>query len=104
MNIAMKISGIESGRAAANAAGAEQRILPEGRPKGLVSPKGASGKQLSPLERGMLVAEAALADVPDTRDELVIELKERIRKGDYKVSGHEIADMMMRRLAADRIR
>lgn len=52
----------------------------------------------------MLVAEEVLADVPDTRDELIEELKERIQKGEYQVSGAEIAEMMLRRLAADKIR
>lgn len=52
----------------------------------------------------MLVAEEALAGVPDTRDDIVSELKERIQSGEYQVSGQEIAEMMLRRLAADRIR
>jgi len=52
----------------------------------------------------MVVAEAALKDVPDTRDQIVDELKERIMKGEYNVSGADIADMMLRRRAADKIR
>lgn len=100
----MKISDTESGRAAANTGEAEARILPENRPRGLVSRKTGAAKDLSPLERGMAIAEAALADVPDTRDDVVNELKEKIRKGEYKVSGAEIADMMLRRLSADKIR
>jgi negative regulator of flagellin synthesis FlgM len=100
----MKISGVESTKAAASQGAAETKILPENRPKGLVSAKPRTCATLSPLEKGMAVAEAALKDVPDTRDEIVEELKERIRKGEYKVSGEEIADMMLRRRAADRIR
>jgi len=45
-----------------------------------------------------------IAKVPDTRDEIVMELKERISKGEYKVSGEEIAEMMIRRTRADNIR
>ena len=41
---------------------------------------------------------------PDIRDDIVMELKERIEKGEYDVSGEEIADMMTRRMKADRIR
>jgi flagellar biosynthesis anti-sigma factor FlgM len=100
----MKISDTESGRAAANSGAAEARILPENRPRGLVSGKSRAGKDLSPLERGMAIAEAALTEVPDMRDDVVNELREKIRKGEYKVSGAEIADMMLRRLAADKIR
>jgi len=52
----------------------------------------------------MLMAEAALANVPDVREDLVRQLKERIHQGDYEVSGEEVAEMMLRRLAADRMR
>ena len=100
----MKISGVESNKAAASQSAAETRILPENRPKGLVSARPKTSTALSPLEQGMAVAEAALKDVPDTRDEIVEQIKERIAKGEYKVSGEEIADMMLRRRAADSIR
>ena len=100
----MKISGVESSKAAASQGAAETRILPQDRPKGLVSGKRKTSTALSPLEQGMAVAEAALSDVPDTRDQIVEELRERIGKGEYKVSGEEIAEMMLRRRAADRIR
>jgi negative regulator of flagellin synthesis FlgM len=100
----MKISGVESGKAAVNMGAAEAKILPADRPKGRVSGRTDKARQLSPLEQGMAVAEAALADAPDVREEYVKELKERILKGEYKVSGEEIADMMLRRRAADRIR
>jgi flagellar biosynthesis anti-sigma factor FlgM len=100
----MKISGVESNKAALSHGAAEARILPKDRPRGLVSAKPRDASALSPLEQGMAAAEAALANVPDTRDEIVEGLKERIRKGEYKVSGEEIADMMLRRRAADKIR
>ncbi|MCX6343812.1 MAG: flagellar biosynthesis anti-sigma factor FlgM [Armatimonadetes bacterium] len=100
----MKISQVESGKAAGSAGAAQTKILPEDRPRGLISSKPTNGRQLSPLEQGMVVAEAALAGVPDIREEVVNDLKERIRKGEYNVSGKDIADMMIRRLEADRIR
>jgi flagellar biosynthesis anti-sigma factor FlgM len=100
----MKISYNESGKAA-KADAHEEKILPKDRPRGLFSSSpDAKKRALSPLEQGMSVAEAALNDVSDVRENLVEELKERINKGEYQVDGKEIADMMLRRLAADRIR
>lgn len=100
----MKISGVESGKAAVSTGAAEAKILPADRPKGLVSARTDAARQLSPLEQGMAVAEAALANTPDIREDYVKEVKERIQKGEYKVSGEEIAEMMLRRRAADSIR
>ena len=100
----MKISHVESGKAAGSAGAAQAKILPKDRPRGLISSRPTNGRQLSPLEHGMAVAEVALKDVPDTREAIVNDLKERIRNGDYNVSGNDIADMMIRRLEADRIR
>lgn len=101
----MKISGVESNKACVNQGAAQGKILPENRPKGLVSNQTTNNTQsLSPLEQGMVVAEAALRDVPETRDDVLMEIKDRIAKGDYNVSGAEIADMMLRRRAADKIR
>ncbi len=100
----MKISSFESGKASSNVGAKEARILPKQRPKGAVSARGRTEKQLSPLEKGMLAAEAALLDVPDVREDLVRELKERLERGHYDIGGEQIAEMMLRRLAADRMR
>ncbi len=100
----MKISGVESGKAAVSSGAADAKILPADRPRGLVSRKSKDATQLSPLEHGMAVAELALAEVADIREEYVKDLKERIERGEYRVSGEEIAEMMLRRRAADKIR
>ena len=100
----MKITRVESGKASSSMGAAEAKILPKDRPRGLVSSRPQGSRQLSPLEKGMAVAEAALAQIPDTREEIVAEIKERIQKGDYKIDGQEIAEMMLRRLTADSIR
>lgn len=100
----MKISDVESTKALANAGEAEARILPKDRPRGAARVSQQGKRELSPLEKGMAVAQNVLADIPDTRDEIVSEIKERIEKGEYNVSGQEIAEMMLRRRAADRIR
>lgn len=99
----MKISKIESGKAMGSSE-AEAKILPKDRPRGLIAGKAAASKKLSPLEHGMLVAEQTMENIPDVREDLIQSLKERIQNGEYKVDGKEIAEMMMRRLAADRIR
>lgn len=98
----MKISSAESGKAVASrgaSARPEEKILPKEMPR-----KKAAAAQLTPLERGIVVAEEALKEIPDTRDEIVEELRKRIEGGDYKVSGEDVAEMMMRRRAADRLR
>lgn len=100
----MKISDVETNKALANGGALQEKILPEDRPRGLVSSRPEQSRQLTPLERGMVAAEEALAEVPDIREDLVNDLKERISKGEYNVSGQDIAEMMLRRRAADRIR
>ena len=100
----MKISNVETGKATANIGAVEAKILPKDRPKGPVSSRTDTSSQLSPLEKGMAIAEAALAGVPDTRENIVNELKERIKNGEYKIDGKEVAEMMLRRRAADNIR
>ena len=100
----MKISRVESGKAAMAAGAAEAKILPKDRPRGLMSSKPAANRRLSPLEKGMALAEAALADVPEIREDIVRDLKERIARGEYEISGEEVAEMMIRRLQADKVR
>jgi len=100
----MKISQVESGKAVFSKGGVEEKILPKDRPKGLVTTKARTGKALSRLEQGMAVAEAALANVPDVREEFVEEIKQKIKSGEYKIDGKEVAEMMLRRLSADRVR
>ncbi|MCE5321884.1 flagellar biosynthesis anti-sigma factor FlgM [bacterium] len=100
----MKISQVESGKAALKTTAPQSRILPKDRPRGLVSTRAQDAKNLSPLEQGMAVAEAAMADVPDIREDIVNKLKDQIAKGEYKIDGKEVAEMMIRRLEADRIR
>src|SRR5690349_10872930 len=102
---AMKISDVESGKAAGNAqVDVNAKILPEVKPRRSVMKDPAAKKQLTPLEQGIVVAEQAMQDVPDVREDVVARLKEKIEKGEYQVSGEDIADMMLRRRAADRIR
>lgn len=101
----MKISSAEFGKAVNNPAlKPDEKILPKDRPSAAELEQRSAQSQLTPLERGIVTAEAALKNVPDIREEMVNELKARIEAGEYKVTGEEIADMMIRRRAADRIR
>jgi len=100
----MKISKTECAKAAAARPAADERILPMERPRKRVERSAAEKATLTPLEQGMLTAEEALKGVPDVREEIVGELRQKIEKGEYKVSGEEIAEMMIRRLRADRVR
>ncbi|MFM7321806.1 MAG: flagellar biosynthesis anti-sigma factor FlgM [Armatimonadota bacterium] len=54
------------------------------------------------MREGRRVAEAVAA-APDVREDIVASLKERIEAGAYRVSGIEIAEMMVRRALADRV-
>lgn len=86
--------------------------------KTLASKKAGSKLEFKEIEVEALpetrVAEPSKAEVakvvemvksaPDVRDDIVMKLKERIEKGEYNVSGEEIADMMIRRMQADRVR
>ena len=44
-----------------------------------------------------------VADMPD-RDEMVASIKARIEAGEYDVSGDDVADAMIRRAIADRVK
>lgn len=96
----MKISSIECGNAAANATESQvsERILPKD------MPRKSARVHMTPLEQGIAVAQEALKDIPDIREDIVEDLRKRIANGEYKVSGEDVADMMMRRRAADRLR
>ena len=45
-----------------------------------------------------------ISAMPDEREDLVSSLQQRVQSGNYQVSGSEIADLMMRRAIADRVR
>lgn len=100
----MKISKIEYGKTTGAGTAPAQRILPKERPRTKTERANVEKTQLTPLEQGILTAEEALKGIPDVREEVVAELKAKIEKGEYKISGEEIADMMIRRLQADKIR
>ena len=67
---------------------------------------GGQGEMVSPAM--VFTAEAhrvadLVEEVADVRDEIVESLRSRIESGSYKVSGEQIAEMMIRRMLADRV-
>ena len=62
------------------------------------------GSVVSALEsRDIKMIGESLTQIPDTRDQIVASLKERIESGTYRVSSEHIAEMMVRRAVADRM-
>jgi len=102
----MKISSIECGHASASAESskAKEKILPKDMPRKDVMSCPAARANMTPLEQGIAVAQEALKNIPDIREDIVEDIKRRIESGEYKISGEDVAEMMMRRRAADRIR
>ena len=98
----MKISSSEYGKTIGTSQ--KEKILPEEKVYWSERKQPDTKKIATPLEKGMKIAQEAMEKIPDVREEMVAELKEKIEKGTYSISGTEIADMMLRRLSADRIR
>ncbi|HAI22036.1 MAG TPA: flagellar biosynthesis anti-sigma factor FlgM [Clostridiales bacterium UBA8153] len=59
---------------------------------------------LSPEASRLAEARRLLKSIPDVRAERVSELTQAISRGEYRVSGHDIAEKMCGRLLVDRIK
>lgn len=75
-----------------------------GKENGGAAPSPAADVDISEEAQEVVRLKRAIAELPEVREDLVNSLKERIQRGEYKVSGEEIAELMMRRAVADRIR
>ncbi|BDI29215.1 hypothetical protein CCAX7_12660 [Capsulimonas corticalis] len=64
----------------------------------------AAEVELSSQAQTLASAMQAVDATPETRDDLVAKLQKQISSGTYSVSGSDIADQMVRRAQADRIR
>lgn len=102
----MKISNTESLRAGqiATVTPAQRVSAPE-----KTGPAGSTGTpaatlELSPHAQTLAAAMQAVNAAPETRDDLVTKLRQQVSSGTYNVSGSDIADQMVRRAQADRIR
>lgn len=56
------------------------------------------------LEEAHHVADRLHEQGSDVREDVVASLRARVESGSYQVSGEQVAEMMIRRLIADRIR
>lgn len=99
----MKITAFESGQASRSDVAPETRILPE---ESLKQKEAASGsaRPKTSREEAIEVAKLALANEPDVREDIVDEMRSKIESGQYNPESSEIAEMMVRRMKADRIR
>jgi flagellar biosynthesis anti-sigma factor FlgM len=64
----------------------------------------AAQVELSSQAQAIASAKAAVDATPETRDDLVARLKSQVDAGTYQVSGKDIAEQMLRRAQADRLR
>lgn len=58
--------------------------------------------QLSDRARDFQVAMKAFKKLPEVREDLVKELKDKIQQGTYKVTGEEVADKIIESALIDR--
>ena len=59
----------------------------------------------APVDQGEARQLAEIVDKePEVREDVVASLRARIESGGYQVSGEQIAEMMVRRFLADRVR
>jgi negative regulator of flagellin synthesis FlgM len=64
----------------------------------------AASVELSPRAQEIRQIKFVLDEIPDVREEMVQELRQKIEAGEYHVSSEEIADLIVRRTFADNIR
>ncbi len=98
----MKILGSESARAVCSQS--ETSVLTENDIKSVIKTKRGHTKSTNLLEEGVEVAKAAIEEVADVREDIVEDLKRKVDAGEYYVPGSDIAEMMLRRLRADKMR
>lgn len=105
----MKISDIESLRASQIGAvnrttGIAGNSQPPNQTQGAEIATPAAQVELSSQAQTLASAKAAVDAAPDMRDDLVANLKAQVDAGTYNVSGKDIAEQMVRRAQADRVR
>ena len=101
----MRISGEESARAAqvSNVTSAASKTAAEGAQASTGDTSPAAMVTLSAKAQQIGQVKSAVNAIPDVREDVVASLKQQIDSGQYKVSSSDIAEMMMRRHAADQV-
>jgi flagellar biosynthesis anti-sigma factor FlgM len=103
----MKISNVESNRIGEVVASNRPQIVtsaPELQP----DKNGAGGNRAATVElsqegQALATARRAVDATPDTRDELVSRLKDKVDSGNYHVSSSDIAEQMITRAQDNRL-
>jgi negative regulator of flagellin synthesis FlgM len=75
-----------------------------GKAAGNSSATPATSVELSGRAKEIQQVRKLVENAPDVREDLVNALKAQIESGEYKVSGEEVADLMIRRALADGVR
>lgn len=76
----------------------------KGNGNGAYSAPPAASVEISQSAQDIARVRQIVEQMPDVREDLVASIRERISKGEYKVSSADIADLMLRRAVADTIR
>ncbi len=64
----------------------------------------AASVEISARSQEIQQIKKIISILPEERNDLVASLSQRVKSGSYHVSGSDIADLMMRRAIADRVR
>ncbi len=104
----MRITDTESLRAGqVSPVAPTQTITPQAKAAAQAYGKGATPAaqvEFSAQAQAIAVAAVAVDAAPDVREDLVAKLKSQVDAGTYHVSGKDIAEQIVRRSQADRIR
>lgn len=104
----MRITDTESVRAGqVSPVTPAQTVAPQNKAVAQAYGKGATPAaqvEFSQQAQAIAVAAVAVDAAPDVREDLVAKLKSQVDAGTYHVSGRDIAEQIVRRAQADRIR
>lgn len=88
-----------------------QGVAPKRTPNGNGSGNGTNGHaapaasvEISPRAQEIARVRAEVQAAPEVREDLVESIRARLEAGEYRVSSEDIADLMLRRAYADRVR
>lgn len=80
------------------------KIGPSGRPDEQPAGTGADVLHISVSPQDVSMVKSIIKALPDVREEKVREISRRLREGTYHVEPEEVAEKLLGRLMADRLR
>ncbi len=80
------------------------KLSPSGRPDERPTGGGADALYISVSPQDVSMVKSIIEAVPDVREEKVREISRRLREGTYHVKPEEVAEKLLGRLMADRLR